>query len=99
MTAVLVETGWLEFQSRQQFSVDWFSVYTGMYGMGWIGRTFGIQEWDATTIARSFHCEFDVRIYGIGMVEDSVYLFFFNYADNISHISFPPRGKYRVLRA
>ena len=33
------------------------------------------------------------------MFEESVYLFFFNYGDNVIHIYFPPRGRYGALKA
>ena len=53
-------------------SVGWPSVYYGLCGMVWIGKTLGIQECDGTTIAMGFHCEFDVSIYWIYMVEEGV---------------------------
>ena len=51
-------------------------------------RTFGIQEWHNTITVRGFHCKLDVRTYTIKMVEESVNLFFFKYADNIIQIIF-----------
>ena len=74
-------------------SVGWFSVYRGMYGVVWIGKTFGIQEWDTTIIAKGFHCEFDVVSTEFKWLK-SVYLFLFNYAYDVIYISFPPRGRY-----
>ena len=34
-------------------SVGWFSVHSGMYGVVLLWKTFGIQEWETTIIARA----------------------------------------------
>ena len=45
--------------------------------MVWIKRTVVIHEWHVTIIAKGFYCQFDVGIYWIKMVEESIYLLSF----------------------
>ena len=64
-----------------------------------LGEHLVSQELDAVIIARSSHCEFDVRIYRILHGSREYLLALNNYADTVIQISFPARSRYRALRA